>query len=152
MADCFEIRERTTLSPTDNMAGIWCQRKGLDTSTVSPHHLLHLQSIHKWFLRHVPRRDFLSRVDNGIFEHPYRSQDLTDVALLAYINASHTQELPWRIWNPPIELVSEISSTLLHTTLPRKSLLVDLLPPMGTGQSGPTYVDMWPLNSDSYCT
>ena len=82
----------------------------------------------------------MSAVDNGIYDRPYLSQDLTDSALLMYMDISHLQDLLWRLWAPPSELVYVIASVLRRTTLIRDSLIVKMPPPMGTGQSGPSYV------------
>ena len=40
VAQCFVVKERTTLSRTDNTAGLWWQRKGSATCTSAPAHLL----------------------------------------------------------------------------------------------------------------
>ena len=40
VAQCFVVKERNTLSCTDNMAGIWWQQKGSATCTFAPAHLL----------------------------------------------------------------------------------------------------------------
>ena len=127
-------------------AGIWCQRKGSAKSTYPTSHLLCLQAIHQWFHRYVPRHDFVSRVDNGISDRTSCSRDLTVTALLAHMDALHTQELTWSLWNPPIELVSEITSTFRRTTSPRDSLLADPPLPMGTGKSDLSSVKTWPSN------
>ena len=78
VAQCFVIKERTTLVRTDNTAEIWWQRKGSATCTSAPAHLLRLQAMHQRFHRYVPRVDFVSRVDNLISDRPSRSADLTD--------------------------------------------------------------------------
>ena len=73
MADCFDIREWTTLPLTENMTGIWWKSKGSAISTSPPACLLHLQAIHQRLYRYVPRHNFVIRVDNGISNSPYRS-------------------------------------------------------------------------------
>ena len=40
MADCYDFQERTTLSWTENMAGMWWQQKGSATLTSPPARLL----------------------------------------------------------------------------------------------------------------
>ena len=133
MADFFHLRERTMLSRTDNTVGLWWQRKGSDTSTFPPAHLLCLQAIHQRFHRYVPRHNFLSGVHNGIYDRPSRSRDLTDAALLAHVDTSHPQDLPWRLLTPPSDIISVIASALWRKTSPRDSLIADLPPTMGTG-------------------
>ena len=150
MADCFSIRNHIMLSRTDNTAGLWWQRKGSATSTLPPAHLLRFQAVHQRFRLYVPRHDFFSRVDNCISNRPSCSQDLMDTTLIVHIDASHPQELPWRLWKNPSEVVSVISYALRLTTSPRYSLLVDTLSLMGIGQSGPSSVKMWPSNPYLY--
>ena len=127
------------------MAGLWWQRKGLVKSKSPSAYLLCLQAIHQWFHRYVPRQDFLSRVDNGISDLPYCYQDLMDAALLAHMDASHSLDLSLRLWNPPRNLVSAISSTLRCMTSPREYLLVNLPLTIGTGRSATSSVKAWPL-------
>ena len=152
MADCFYICERTTLSHTDNTTGLWWQRKFLATSLSPPDELLRLQVIHLRSHCYVLRHNFLSGLDNGISDRPSLSQELTYTALLAHMDASRPQDLPWRISTLPSNIFSAIYSELRRTTSPRESLLVNPLPPMGTGRSGPTYVDKGPSTPYSPCT
>ena len=42
VAQCFVVKEQTTLARTDNTAGLWRQRKGSATCTSAPAHLLRL--------------------------------------------------------------------------------------------------------------
>ena len=67
---CFVVKERTTLSRTDNTAGIWWQRKVYATLTSAPAHLLQLQAMHQRFHCYVPRVYFVSRVENLISDRP----------------------------------------------------------------------------------
>ena len=71
MAYFFDIRERTNLSCTDNTADLWCQRKGLATSTSPPTHILCLQSIHQRFHCYVICHNFVRGIDNGISDRPF---------------------------------------------------------------------------------
>ena len=79
-----------------------------------------------------PATFFVIRVDNGISNCPYFSQDLPDSSLLVHMVDSYPQELPWRLLTPPSGLFSVISYTLQRKTLPRDSLIIDLPPPIGT--------------------
>ena len=85
---CFVVKERTTLSRTDNTEGIWWQRKGSATCTFAPAHMLQLQSIHERFHRYVPRIDFVTKVENLISDRPSRSSDLTENQLLTYLETN----------------------------------------------------------------
>ena len=134
----FVVTERTTLSRTDNTAGLWWQRKGSATCTSAPAHLLRLQAMHQRFHRYVPRIDFFSGVDNLISDRPSRSSDLTNNQLLAYLETNFPQPLPWRLWTPPPKLASGIASALRQKTSERGCLLAEPPPPIATGPNGTT--------------
>ena len=144
VAQCFVVKERTTLSRIDNTAGLWWQHKFPATCTSAPAHLLQLQAMHQRFHCYVPRIDFFSGVDNLISDRPSRSSDLTNNQLLAYLETNLPQPLTWRLWTPPPKLASVISSALQRKTSERGCLLADPPPPMATGPSGPTSVQGWP--------
>ena len=40
---------------------------------------------------------FVSRVDKIIYDLPYCSRDLTDAPLLAHMDSSHPQKIPYRL-------------------------------------------------------
>ena len=110
VAQCFDIKERTTLVRTDNTAVLWWQRKGSATCNSAPAHLLRLQAMHQQFHRYVPRVDFVSGVDNLISDRPSRLADLTYNQLLTYLDTHFPQPLPWRLWTPSHKLASSIAS------------------------------------------
>ena len=112
VAQCFVVKERTTLARMDNTAGLWWQRKGSATCTSAPAHLLRLQAMHQRFHLYVPRVDFVSGVDNLISDRPSCSADLTDNQLLTYLETHFPQPLPWRLWTPSHKLASGIASAL----------------------------------------
>ena len=144
VAQCFDVRERTVLSRTDNTAGLWWQRKGSATCTSAPALLLRLQAMHQRYHRYVPRHDFIAGKDNIISDRPSRSSDLTDNQLLAYLELNFPQSQPWRLWTPPTKLISGIASALRRRTSARDSLLAAPSPPMAIGQPGHTFVPRWP--------
>ena len=51
LAQCFDIRERTVLSKTDNLATLFWQRKGSATTDKVPAYLLRLFGIHQRYHR-----------------------------------------------------------------------------------------------------
>ena len=110
-----------------------------------PDHLLHLQAIHQRLHHYIPCHKFVSRVDNDIYDRLYCSRDLTDAGFQDHIDALHPQNLPWRLWTPPSELVYTIASMLRWTKLLREYLLVKRPLPMGTGQSETSYIKSCPL-------
>ena len=133
MANCFDIHKRTMLLHIDNKAGLWWQRKGLVTSNLPLDNLLRLQKNNQLLHHYATHNNFASGVDNGISQQSYLSQYLTHTALLAYMDASHPQDLPWRLLTPPSDIISVIASALWRKTSPRDSLIADLPPTMGTG-------------------
>jgi hypothetical protein len=51
----YDVRERTALSKTDNLAALYWQQKGSTTSDKVPPYLLHLFGIHQRLHHYVPR-------------------------------------------------------------------------------------------------
>ena len=78
--------------------------------------------MHQCSHRYLPRQDFVSGTDNVISDHPLRSTDLTDAQLLAYLDATFPQKMPWRLWTPPPENFSVIVSALRRKISPRDCL------------------------------
>ena len=152
VAQCFMVKERTTLSCTDNTAGLWWQRKGSATYTSASAHLLRLQAMHQRFHRYVPRINFVSGVDNLISDHSSRSSDLTKNQLLSYLETNFPQPLPWQLWTRLPKLASGIASALRRKTSERVCLLANPLLPVATGSSEPTYEQGWPLTPYSSLT
>ena len=144
VAQCFVVKERTTLARTENTADLWWQLKVFATCTSAPAHLLQLQAMHQRFHRYVPCVDFVSGVDNLISDRPSRSSDLTDNQLLNYLETHFPQPLPWRLWTLPPKLASSIASALQRKTSERDCLLAEPPPPMATGPSGPISAQGWP--------
>ena len=70
LCQTFDIRERTILSKTDNLATLFWQRKGSATTDQAPASLLRLFGIHQKFHRYVPRHDYLSGPSN-LFMHAH---------------------------------------------------------------------------------
>ena len=152
MEDYFDLWERTTLTHIYYMAGLWCHRKGSDTSTSPPSYLLWLHATHQRFHRYIPPHDFLIRVNNGISDFLCISVDLTDTVLLSYMDRTYPQRLTWWLWTLTSALASTIASALYPTTSPRSSFLDKPLPLVGTGQSGPSSAGRWPSNPYLYHT
>ena len=55
----YDIRERTILSKTDNLAALFWQRKGSTTSDTVPPYLLRLFGMHQQLHHYVPRHDYM---------------------------------------------------------------------------------------------
>ncbi|GFH55146.1 hypothetical protein CTEN210_11622 [Chaetoceros tenuissimus] len=66
IAHCLDVRERTLVSKTDNLATLFWERKGSATNAAVTHQLLRLFGIHQRFHRYVPRHDYISGPSNPL--------------------------------------------------------------------------------------
>jgi len=123
-AQNFDIRERTVHSNTDNTPTVFWMRKGSTTTSNAPAYLLRAhQALHQRFHRYVHRIDFVKGEHNDISDIPSLKPHWSDEELLTYFNLHYPQPLPWKIWTPPKEMMSCMTSCLLRKTFPRESLL-----------------------------
>ena len=122
-AQNFDIRERTILNHTDNSPTMYWLRKGSSTSNSARAHLLRAQALHQRFHRYVAQIDFIPGIDNVISDLPSRSSHLTDQQLLQFFNSNFPQPVSWRLWTPPSELTSVMTSCLHRKTFDMESLL-----------------------------
>jgi len=136
LAQHLDIRERTVLSKTDNLAALFWQRKGSTTTTKAPSHLLRLFGMHQRFHRYVPRHDYQPGATNPMADDASRLFHLADTAFLSFFNSNHTQKQHWKHVQPLSQLTSAVTSALLQKTCNVESLLV--APPQATpsGTSG----------------
>ena len=132
----FDIRERTVLSKTDNLAALFWQRKGSATSASVPAHLLRLFGIHQRFHRYVPRHDYIPGLSNPMADDSSRLPHLTDSLFLSHFDSTFPQKQPWRLVHPQSRMLSAVTSALLTKTSPREYLLVDPPAPIPIGQPG----------------
>ena len=115
-------------------------------------HLLRLQYIHQWFHCYINWHNFAIGVYNDISDRPCRSRNLTNASLLAYMDITYPKSLPWRLWTPSSAKVYDIASVLRRKKLLSSYLLLELSPPMGTGQCGLHSSGMRPSTPYSSCT
>ena len=134
LAQCFDIRERTVLSKTDNLNALFWQRKGSTSSDKVPPHLLRLFGIHQRYHRYVPRHDYLPGESNHVADALSRDFFLSWETLLN--NLSHVlpvQPSACQIWTPSSRVTSSVISSLLRKRSSPESVLVE---PKGTAQLG----------------
>jgi hypothetical protein len=87
----FDIRERTILSKTDNLAALFWQRKGSTTSDKVPPYLLRLFGIHQRLHHYVPRHDYIPGGSNALADDASGLFHLPDEAFTPFT-------LPFIIW------------------------------------------------------
>jgi Reverse transcriptase (RNA-dependent DNA polymerase). len=74
----YDIRERTLLSKTDNLATLFWQRKGSTTSHQVPPYLLRLLGMHQRLHHYVPRHDYIPGGSNPLADDASRLFHLSD--------------------------------------------------------------------------
>jgi hypothetical protein len=90
-AQCFNLRERTLCSKTDNLATLFWARKGSATTTKPPAYLLCMLSLHQQFHCYVPLHDYLPGPLNTMANDASRMWHLNDAELLHHFNSRYLQ-------------------------------------------------------------
>ena len=145
LCQTYDIRERTVLSKTDNLATLFWQRKGSATTDQAPASLLRLFGIHQRFHRYVPRHDYLSGPSNNLADDASRLFSLNDSQFLLYFNSKYPQKSCWQMWTPSPQILSALISALLKIQSKPESLLVEPNPPSPPGNNGKYLHLSWPL-------
>jgi hypothetical protein len=146
---CFDLRERTLLSHTDNTPTLFWQRKGSTTTTGPPAYLLRAQALHQRHHRYVPRHDFIPGLANTMSDDASRLHHLSDADFLTHFNSTYPQTTSWQLWTPSRDILS--SAILALRKRPCVPALLLRAPAMAipTGTGGAPFVTTWP--STPYC-
>jgi hypothetical protein len=144
MVQSCDVRERTILSKTDNLATLYWQRKGSATTEACPAHLLRLFGIHQRYHRYVPRHDYLSGPSNPLADASSRLFTLSNTEFLTQINSLYTQPTPFRLLIIEPKVTSCVISALLRRPCSPESLLVEPKQPRPHGLAGKGSVCSWP--------
>ena len=148
-AQCFDIRERTTLSRTDNTSTLFWSRKGSATTSKATAELLRIRGLHQRFHRYISLSDHLPGILNQAADDASRLQHLTNSQLLAYFNSTYPQQRSWHLWTPPPKMRSLLIGALRNKRQPSASLRVAPAPPTPTGIIGPVSAPSWPSTLSS---
>ena len=132
----FDVRERTVLSRTDNLATLFWQRKGSATTANAPAHLLRLFGIHQRYHRYVPRHDYISGASNPMADDASRLFHLSDTNFLSHFNSTFSQVPSFHYAHLLPQVTSSVISALRRKTSKAESLLVEPPPPTLIGKSG----------------
>jgi hypothetical protein len=135
-AQCFDIRERTLRSGTDNIATLYWSRKGSATTTSPTASLLRQMALHQRCHRYIPLRDYEPGVHNRMADDASRLFHLTDCELLTHFNLTYPQPQPWRMYHLPPPTISSAISALLKRKSPTESFLHVPRPPQPIGTNG----------------
>ena len=142
---CFDVRERTVLSKTDNTPALFWQRKGSTTTTGPAAYLLRAQALHQRHHRYLARHDFLEGYRNVMADDASRLHELSDADFLSHFAAAYPQSEPWLLWTPSPAILSAVTSSLRRMPSEPASLLNAPPPPMPTGTSGRSFATPLPL-------
>jgi hypothetical protein len=150
-AQCFDIRERTILSRTDNLATLYWTRRGSVTTTSPTATLLRQQALHQRFHRYICLKDYIPGDANGMADDASRLFHLDDHAFLTHFNRCYPQASPWRLFHLPRTMHSS-GILALHTKMSTKaSFLRPPKPPLPTGPTGRTsatpYISILPYQT-----
>jgi hypothetical protein len=140
-AQCFDLRERTLRSKTDNLATLFWARKGSATTTKPPAYLLRLLSLHQRFHRYVPLHDYLPGPLNSMADAASRLWMLNDTQLLHHFNLHFPQSQSWRIYHPTDNFASAVITALSCKPSTTASWLVAPNSPSPAGTAGPSFVE-----------
>ena len=142
-ASCLDVRERTIVSNTDNLAANFWQRNGSTTTSSVPAYLLRLFGIHQRFHRYVPRHDYEPGKVNAIADDASRLFHLSNSEFLSYFNTTYPQPQPFRLWQPTPKMTSCVISALRKQTSRPESLLAVPPPPKPIGPNGSSLQMNW---------
>jgi hypothetical protein len=135
-ARCFDVRERTIKSSTDNLATLFWYRRGSVTTTSPTATILRQQSMHQRFHRYVSLKDYVPGPLNSLADDASRLAYLDDQQFLTYFNSTYPQPTPWHLCNLPPEMISCGISALRSRMSPTASFLLEPPPPRPNGHSG----------------
>ena len=144
IAQAFDVRERTVLSKTDNLATLFWERKGSSTTNKAPAYLLQLFGIHQQYQRYVPRHDYLPGPSNPLADDSSCLFHLTNPDFLTHFNNTYPQTKSFRLWIPSKQITSAVISALRKKKSKPESLLVAPAAPLPTGQNGKSSYLSWP--------
>jgi hypothetical protein len=136
-AHCFDIRERTTRSNTDNSATLFWHRKGSVTTKSPPAYLLRLSALHQRHHRYLPLKDYLPGDRNTMADDASRLFSLSNAALLKYFNTRYPQKQSWHLWTPRPPMTSAVILALSSARSNLGFLQAAPAAPMDIGTSGP---------------
>ena len=135
-AHCFDVRERTLKSGTDNIATLYWYRRGSVTTTSPTATLLRNHAMHQRFHRYVSLKDYIPGPVNTLADDASRFTHLSDAAFLSYFNSTYPQAHPWHLYHPRRPMLSSATCALRNKMSPMESFLHDPPPPLHSGLSG----------------
>jgi len=136
-AQCFDVRERTIRSATDNLATLFWSRRGSITTTSPTATLLRQAAIHQRFHRYIQLKDYVPGRENMLADDASRLSHLSDALFLSHFNVTYPQTQPWLLYRLSPAILSSAISALRNKMSPPASFLRPPAPLQVTGSCGP---------------
>ena len=144
LVQCFNIRERTVLSKTDNLSALFWSRNGSTLSNKVPPHLLRLFGIHQQYHCYVPQHNYISGKLNHVADTLSRDFFLSWNELLNFLSpVLPMQPTSCQIWTPSLLVSLSVISLLLKKRLRLKSVLAKLKATRQVGDNRKSSVLNW---------
>lgn len=143
-AECFDTRERTILSRTDNLATMYWRRKHSTSASTAHATLLQLQAFHQRFHRYISLIDYIPGPQNKAADDASRLQHLSHTQFLTHFNMHYPQARSWHLWKVPRALRSAVIGILRNKPYDSASYLREPPQPIEVGQRGLPSVTNWP--------
>jgi hypothetical protein len=135
-AQCYDIRERTIKSGTDNLSTLYWSRKGSATTTSPTATILRQQALHQRYHRYLGLKDYFPGINNKMADDASRLFHLDDHEFLTYFNFHYPQATPWRLFQIHQKTILSATSALRTKTSPMEWFLHAPKKPLPTGPSG----------------
>ena len=139
-AQCFDVRERTIKSSTDNLATLYWSRRGSVTTTSPTATILRQAAMHQRFHRYLSLKDYVPGRDNVLADDASRLSHLSDADFLSHFNITYPQRQPWLLYPLSSAILSSAISALRNKMSSPASFLLPPVPRQATGPSGPPSV------------
>jgi hypothetical protein len=96
LAQKFYIQESTIRNSYENVAMVWWQRKGSNSSSGPTARLLRLPALHQRHCRYVPFLGYIAGEANAMADACGRLWHLSDAQLLLYFELTFPHNRPWQ--------------------------------------------------------
>jgi hypothetical protein len=135
-AQCWDVRERTLKSATDNLATLFWYRRGSVTTTSPTATLLRQHAMHQRYHRYIALKDYIPGPSNSLADDASRLTALSHADFLTHFNTTYPQATPWHLYIHRPSMISSAISALRTQTSPLASFLREPRPPQPNGTSG----------------
>jgi hypothetical protein len=140
LAQCYDVRECTVCSLTDNTAALSRETRGSTSVNEPASYLCRLSSIHQRAYRYRLWLAYIPGPANVMADCLSRRWDLDDIAILSHFATHFPQAKPWRLCPLRPNMLSAAILALSKRRCDPASLLDEIPPPTPTNTNGPPSV------------